>query len=148
MHGVTQTVRFPAIITSDATATSAKTEFVINRKDFGIVYPGKPDEHRQLGSRSQCHSGCRCGEKVPAIEFEVHSSLSSCENRCLGLPSAVSVRQTQSNAPCVATGACRKARTQPLHQSMLIPVASAVGNCFGTNFRGGRSGVTDVTRPI
>lgn len=44
MHGVTQTVRFPAIITSDATATSAKTEFVINRKDFGIVYPGKPDD--------------------------------------------------------------------------------------------------------
>ena len=44
MHGVTQTVRFPAIITADANGASAKTEFVINRKDFGVVYPGKPDD--------------------------------------------------------------------------------------------------------
>lgn len=44
MHGVSKHLSFPAVIGFSPTEVSAKTEFVINRKDFGIVYPGKPDD--------------------------------------------------------------------------------------------------------
>jgi polyisoprenoid-binding protein YceI len=44
LHGVTKSITFPvqAIIGPDA--LQAVAEFAINRKDFGIVYPGMPDD--------------------------------------------------------------------------------------------------------
>ena len=44
LRGVTKEVTFPATIAfgPDA-AITGHAEFAINRKDFGIVYPGKPD---------------------------------------------------------------------------------------------------------
>ncbi len=46
MRGVTKDVNFPATIAIDAAAktVTGKAEFSINRKDFGIEYPGKPDD--------------------------------------------------------------------------------------------------------
>ncbi len=44
LHGVKKTISFPATITVGADAASGTAEFVINRKDFGIVYPGKQDD--------------------------------------------------------------------------------------------------------
>lgn len=43
MHGVTKRVGFPARISTEG-GLEAHTEFVIDRKDFGITYPGKPDD--------------------------------------------------------------------------------------------------------
>jgi polyisoprenoid-binding protein YceI len=44
LHGVTKSIRFPANISWAADSVTVKSEFGINRKDFGIVYPGKPDD--------------------------------------------------------------------------------------------------------
>ncbi|MFZ9888697.1 MAG: YceI family protein, partial [Myxococcota bacterium] len=44
LHGVTKTISFPATITSTADAATARAEFGLNRKDFGIVYPVMPDD--------------------------------------------------------------------------------------------------------
>ena len=44
LHGVTKEISFPATITIGATEVSAKAKFSLNRKDFGIVYPGAPDD--------------------------------------------------------------------------------------------------------
>lgn len=44
MHGVTKRIRFPAVIEVNGAAVKARTEFGINRQDFGISYPGKPDD--------------------------------------------------------------------------------------------------------
>jgi len=44
LHGVKKTISFPATITATADGASGTSEFSINRKDFGIVYPGKPDD--------------------------------------------------------------------------------------------------------
>jgi polyisoprenoid-binding protein YceI len=44
MHGEKKTISFPATITVAADAVSGTAEFSINRKDFKIVYPGKPDD--------------------------------------------------------------------------------------------------------
>ena len=46
MRGVTKAVTFPATLAVDQAAKTVKgdAEFSINRKDFGIVYPGKPDD--------------------------------------------------------------------------------------------------------
>ena len=43
LHGVKKTISFPATITVGADAVSGTAELVINRKDFGIVYPGQTD---------------------------------------------------------------------------------------------------------
>ncbi len=43
LHGVKKSIGFPAKITLDAGAVTANAEFVINRKDFGIVYAGMAD---------------------------------------------------------------------------------------------------------
>jgi polyisoprenoid-binding protein YceI len=40
MHGIKKAITFPTTITVAADAVSMKSEFSINRKDFGIVYPG------------------------------------------------------------------------------------------------------------
>ena len=39
-----KTISFPATIKVAADAVTGTAEFVINRKDFGIIYPGKPDD--------------------------------------------------------------------------------------------------------
>lgn len=44
LHGVTKQISFPARISVEGDTATAKAEFGINRKDFGIVYPGKPDD--------------------------------------------------------------------------------------------------------
>jgi polyisoprenoid-binding protein YceI len=44
LHGQTKQIRFPATIAIGPDAVTARAEFVINRKDFGIVYPGMPDD--------------------------------------------------------------------------------------------------------
>jgi polyisoprenoid-binding protein YceI len=44
LHGVAKTVSFPAKVRLGADAVDASAEFAIDRKDFGIVYPGMPDD--------------------------------------------------------------------------------------------------------
>src|SRR5262249_18012830 len=44
IRGITKSVTFPASISVAADAVTVKTEFDINRKDFGIVYPGMKDD--------------------------------------------------------------------------------------------------------
>ncbi|MFZ5895883.1 MAG: YceI family protein [Myxococcota bacterium] len=44
LHGVTKGVTFPAKITISPENVDVESEFAINRKDFGIVYPGMPDD--------------------------------------------------------------------------------------------------------
>ena len=43
MHGVTKSVTFPATINVTPDLASVDSSFSINRKDFGIVYAGAPD---------------------------------------------------------------------------------------------------------
>jgi polyisoprenoid-binding protein YceI len=44
LHGVTQRISFPATIKATDSEVNANAEFSINRKDFGITYPGMPDD--------------------------------------------------------------------------------------------------------
>ena len=44
IHGVTKRIAFPATISVQGKEVTARAEFVINRKDFGVVYPGRPDD--------------------------------------------------------------------------------------------------------
>ena len=44
LHGVTKRVSFPATVTVTDGQVTANSEFSINRNDFGIVYPGMPDD--------------------------------------------------------------------------------------------------------
>lgn len=44
IRGVTKDVTFPATISVEAGKVDAKAKFSINRKDFGIEYPGKADD--------------------------------------------------------------------------------------------------------
>lgn len=44
LHGVTKAITFPATVAATANQATVKAEFVINRKDFGIVYAGMPDD--------------------------------------------------------------------------------------------------------
>lgn len=44
LHGVTKRISFPATLSSSADKLDATAEFSINRKDFGIMYPGMPDD--------------------------------------------------------------------------------------------------------
>ncbi len=44
LRGVTKNVTFPATITVAEGGVQASAEFVIQRFDFGIEYPGKPDD--------------------------------------------------------------------------------------------------------
>lgn len=44
LHGVKKSISFPATIQVAADVVSANAEFSINRKDFGINYPGKADD--------------------------------------------------------------------------------------------------------
>lgn len=44
LHGVTKEISFPATITVGERDVTAKAKFSLKRKDFGIVYPGAPDD--------------------------------------------------------------------------------------------------------
>jgi len=44
LHGVTKRISFPATISATNSEVSANAEFSINRQDFGIAYPGMPDD--------------------------------------------------------------------------------------------------------
>jgi len=44
LHGVKKSITFPATITVGPDDVSVKSEFSINRKDFGLVYAGKADD--------------------------------------------------------------------------------------------------------
>ncbi len=44
LHGVTKSITFPATIKLHDDAADVDAEFAINRKDFGVVYPGMPDD--------------------------------------------------------------------------------------------------------
>lgn len=44
LRGVAKTISFPAKITVEKGQASGKAEFTINRKDFGILYAGMPDD--------------------------------------------------------------------------------------------------------
>lgn len=44
LHGVSKSISFPAQIAVGDDSVTLKAEFAINRKDFNIVYPGKPDD--------------------------------------------------------------------------------------------------------
>jgi len=44
LHGVTKSITFPATIKTAPDAVDVDAEFAINRKDYGIVYPGMPDD--------------------------------------------------------------------------------------------------------
>lgn len=44
LKGVTKNVEFPAQVTVSGTAVDALAKFNINRKDWNIVYPGKPND--------------------------------------------------------------------------------------------------------
>ena len=44
LRGTQKSISFPATISATDAALSTKAEFSINRKDFGIEYPGMPDD--------------------------------------------------------------------------------------------------------
>jgi len=44
VHGISKPVTFPANITVTGDKVNADATFSINRKDYGLVYPGKPDD--------------------------------------------------------------------------------------------------------
>jgi polyisoprenoid-binding protein YceI len=44
LKGVTKNIEFPARITVSGNTAEATAKFNIDRKDWGIVYPGKPDD--------------------------------------------------------------------------------------------------------
>ncbi|MBM3879554.1 MAG: YceI family protein [Verrucomicrobia bacterium] len=44
LHGVTKSISFPAAIEVGAEALTVKAEFAINRRDFNINYPGRPND--------------------------------------------------------------------------------------------------------
>jgi polyisoprenoid-binding protein YceI len=44
LHGETKAISFPASIAVEGEVVKTQAKFSINRKDFGIVYKGKPDD--------------------------------------------------------------------------------------------------------
>ncbi len=44
IKGVTKNIEFPALVTINGDAVDAIAKFNIDRKQWGIVYPGKPDD--------------------------------------------------------------------------------------------------------
>jgi polyisoprenoid-binding protein YceI len=44
LHGVKKSISFPATIQIAPDSVSVNSEFAVNRKDFGLVYPGKADD--------------------------------------------------------------------------------------------------------
>ena len=44
IRGIEKELSFPGTLTKDATGFKANIEFSLNRKEFDIMYPGKPDD--------------------------------------------------------------------------------------------------------
>lgn len=44
LHGITKSITFPATIKVEGDHVSVDSEFAVNRKDFGLNYPGKQDD--------------------------------------------------------------------------------------------------------
>jgi len=44
LHGIKKSISFPATIVVTPADVAVSTEFAINRKDFGLLYPGKADD--------------------------------------------------------------------------------------------------------
>ena len=44
IHGETKRITFPAKIEVNGDDVHASTEFALNRQDFGVTYPGRPDD--------------------------------------------------------------------------------------------------------
>ncbi len=44
LHGIKKSITFPATIQVAPDSVAVKAEFAINRKDFGLLYPGKADD--------------------------------------------------------------------------------------------------------
>ena len=44
LHGETKAIRFPATIRTEGADVRAEAEFSIDRKDYGLTYPGLPDD--------------------------------------------------------------------------------------------------------
>jgi polyisoprenoid-binding protein YceI len=44
LHGIKKSISFPATIQVATDSASVNAEFAINRKDFGLLYPGKADD--------------------------------------------------------------------------------------------------------
>jgi polyisoprenoid-binding protein YceI len=44
LHGETRNIRFPATVSQNGDLVKIDAKFDINRKEFGIVYPGKTDD--------------------------------------------------------------------------------------------------------
>jgi polyisoprenoid-binding protein YceI len=44
LHGIKKSISFPATIQVAPDGVSVNAEFAINRKDFGLLYPGKADD--------------------------------------------------------------------------------------------------------
>jgi polyisoprenoid-binding protein YceI len=65
LHGVTKSVSFPASVKLSGDVVDANAELALNRKDFGIVYPGMPDDliKDEVLLRLQLH-----GMKMPATQ--------------------------------------------------------------------------------
>lgn len=55
LHGVTKRISFPATISLSGDTLTADAEFSINRMDFGVVYPGKPDDLIREGVLIKLH---------------------------------------------------------------------------------------------
>jgi len=44
LHGITENISFPATISVTLASVSGSGEVRIDRKKFGVVYPGLPDD--------------------------------------------------------------------------------------------------------
>lgn len=44
IRGVTKEIAFPATVAVDGDTVTARAEFSLNRQDFGVSYPGQPDD--------------------------------------------------------------------------------------------------------
>lgn len=44
LHGVTKSIQFPAKISATSDSAELDSEFSLNRKDFGIIYPGMAND--------------------------------------------------------------------------------------------------------
>ena len=56
IHGVTKPISFPAQISVAGNTVTAAATFNVNRRDFGLNYPGS----RTISSRTMSKSGSRC----------------------------------------------------------------------------------------
>lgn len=68
LHGVTKGITFPAKITIAGDEVTVAAEFAINRKDFNVVYPGRPDDliADNVAIKLDLHARKRAAEGAPA----------------------------------------------------------------------------------